>query len=82
MIISRIGKAKRDYDPLNKEKYLIPGPQQYTPKIMEKSATPIISFGKGKRIPLTNTDFVPGPGHYNSNFKLGDGVPKVSHLLK
>lgn len=44
---------------------------------MDKSSSPYISFGKEKRKGLDYNANVPGPGHYSSNYKLGEGVPKV-----
>lgn len=78
----RIGKAKRDYDPLCKEKTNVPGPQHYTPKIMDKASAQLISFGKSKRSQMTYNENVPGPGQYAPNSKLGDGAPKVRRLYK
>ena len=63
--------------PRNKEKTHVTGPNQYTPKIIERSTTPMISFSKAKRNQLNSNANVPGPGQYASNGKLGDGVPKV-----
>ena len=79
--LKRFGKTKRNYDPLKNEKNSVPGPTHYTPKIMDKSSTPAVSFGKEKRTLKNGTEEVPGPGQYSANYKLGDGVPKVINYL-
>jgi hypothetical protein len=42
----------------------------------------MISFTKSKRVPLSESEKVPGPGHYTTRKELGDGVPKVRDLIK
>lgn len=77
----RIGSSKRAGN--NREAELIPGVGAYSPLNMSLSnrpKSPTWSMGKGLRRNVSYTDFVPGPGNYETRSKLGDG-PKVINYL-
>lgn len=73
----RIGTSKRDYDPVSSGKAAFPAPNNYNPKVMEKTTPPQWLFGTGKRPPLQSLTGNPGPGTYESIDKVFDG-PKVN----
>jgi len=77
----KFGNAKRDYDPVNREKVKYPGPSQYYSN-QETNKTPKISFGKAKRFEKNFVHYVPGPGMYNTNNKLGSEAPKYTLRIK
>jgi hypothetical protein len=74
----RIGSAKRDADPIQRELMAVPASNTYSPRISDKQNQPQWKFGTGNRPPLALIEKVPGPGSYNTSKVIGDQAPKYT----
>jgi len=69
----RFGRTDRFFDPVINEKKKVPGPQDYKPKVVCKTASNWGFGSEDRGYKVKDKMIVPGPGSYETSYFMGNG---------